>query len=134
MHETRRRRLLRQLPHQGYDVYARRPDRFQLINPYCHPDGDMVEIYLGDTPLQPGHVRIRDYGLTWMRLSGYADTDDPAQSVRFRRLLQDYGIDCYDAEMRLDVPEQELAAAVSRFAECARRICAPQTPPTPSSG
>lgn len=129
MHARRLRWLQRQLRPQDYDVYARRPDRFQLINPYCHPDGDMVEIYLDDTPLRPNHVRIRDYGLTWMRLSCHADTDDPAQSIRFRQLLQDHGIDCYDAEMRLDVPEKELAVALSRFAECALRICAPQTPP-----
>lgn len=44
----------------GLDVYERRPGIFQLILPIFHEDGDIVEIYMQDSPKGNGMVRLCD--------------------------------------------------------------------------
>ena len=63
----------------GFDVYERRPGDYQLIIPILHEDGDMVDVYLQDSPLGNGYVRICDFGLTLMRLSYTYDINTPAK-------------------------------------------------------
>ena len=53
----------------GFDVYARREGGFQLIIPICHEDGDMVDIYLQESPRGDAYIRICDFGMALMRLS-----------------------------------------------------------------
>lgn len=53
----------------GFDVYERRPGNYQLIIPICHEDGDMVDVYLQDSPKGTDYARICDFGMTLMRLS-----------------------------------------------------------------
>ena len=46
----------------------KRPGIFQLIAPFYHEDGDMLEIYLEGIEGN-GKIRISDHGMTIMRLS-----------------------------------------------------------------
>ena len=64
------RRLQESLNHSfgaGFDVYERRPGDYQLIVPIRHEDGDMIDVYLQDSPRGEGYVRICDFGMTLMR-------------------------------------------------------------------
>ena len=61
--------LLRDKARTGFDVYQRRSGKYQLVVPICHEDGDMVDIYLQDSPEGENHIRICDFGMAVMRLS-----------------------------------------------------------------
>ena len=71
--------LLNGISARGYDSYERRPGIYQLIVPILHEDGDMVDIYLQDSPRGPGDVRICDFELTLMRLSYTHDINTDAR-------------------------------------------------------
>ena len=70
-----------------YDVYERRPGKYQLIVPILHEDGDMLDIYLQDSPLSDDYVRVCDYGLTLMRLSYTFDLTTDSQQRIFDSIL-----------------------------------------------
>ena len=63
----------------GIDVYERRIGNFQLVIPILHEDGDMVDIYIQDSPLGEGYIRVCDFGLTLMRLSYTFDVAKPTR-------------------------------------------------------
>ena len=69
----------------GLDLYERRAGKFQLIAPICHEDGDMIDIYLQDSPRGDGYVRICDFGMTLMRLSYALDLNTPTRERIFRQ-------------------------------------------------
>ena len=35
---------------KSFDLYEKRPGKYQLITPILHEDGDMMDIYLQDSP------------------------------------------------------------------------------------
>ena len=47
----------------SFDVYERREGKYQLILPILHEDGDMIDIYLQDSPEGKDHIRICDFGI-----------------------------------------------------------------------
>ena len=53
----------------GFDIYPRREGAYQLIIPICHEDGDMVDVYLQESPRGEAYIRICDFGMALMRLS-----------------------------------------------------------------
>ena len=48
--------LLHDRAKTGFDVYERRPGKYQLIIPILHEDGDMVDIYLQDSSKGENYV------------------------------------------------------------------------------
>lgn len=70
--------LLRERTKTGFDVYERRPGKHQLIVPILHEDGDMVDVYLQDSPKGENHVRICDFGMAVMRLSYTYEINSPS--------------------------------------------------------
>ena len=46
------------------DVKEIRPNLYQVIAPFFHEDGDMVEFYIEN---KNGHIRICDCGMTLMK-------------------------------------------------------------------
>ena len=67
----------------GFDSYERRNGHYQLIVPILHEDGDMVDLYLQDSPFGEGYVRVCDFGLTLMRLSYTYDITTPTRQRIF---------------------------------------------------
>ena len=76
------RALLSGTAAQGYDFYERRTGALQLIIPILHEDGDMVDIYLQDSPLGEGprpHLRFwydADEAVLYLRHSHRCQTED----------------------------------------------------------
>ena len=69
MDVERIRTTLGQAAGRRYELYERRPGDYQLILPILHEDGDMLEIYLQESPTGSKMVRICDFGHALMRLS-----------------------------------------------------------------
>ena len=71
----------------GFDVYERRPGVYQLIVSMRHEDGDMIDVYLQDSPRGDCFVRICDFGMTLMRLSYTYEITTPARLQIFEDIL-----------------------------------------------
>lgn len=107
----------------GFDLYERRPDNLQLILPIHYEDGDMVEIYLTDSPKGEEYVRVCDYGLTLMRLSYTFDISSPARQQIFENILINNGLANDEGNLFLDTPLSRLTESIFQFAGCAQKVC-----------
>ena len=108
---------------KSLDVYERRDNIFQLIVPILHEDGDMVEIYVQDSPAGDGTVRLCDHGLTLMRLSY---TFDPSTSARQRILdsiLINNGVHNDGGNLFLDSSKERLHESILQYAGCVQKVC-----------
>ena len=114
---------LRQTLMTGVDVYERRAGSFQLIIPILHEDGDMVEIYVQDSPSGEGYVRICDFGLTIMRLSYTFDIAKPARQRIFDSILINNDVKNDNGNLYLDAPVARLYESILQFAGCAQKVC-----------
>ena len=107
----------------GFDLYERRPGKHQLILPILHEDGDMVEIYLQDSPKGDGYVRICDYGLTLMRLSYTYEISTLTRQQIFDSILINNGVGNEEGNLYLDAPMDKLSESILQFAGCTQKIC-----------
>ncbi len=107
----------------GFDIYERRPGKYQLIVPILHEDGDMVDIYLQDSPLGDDHVRICDFGMTLMRLSYTYDVTTDARRRIFDSILVNNGVHDDEGNLYLDMSANRLYEGILQFAGCAQKVC-----------
>lgn len=107
----------------GFEVYERRPGKYQLIVPICYEDGDMVDIYLQDSPKGGNHIRICDYGMALMRLSyTYEISTDSRQRI-FDSILINNGVQNDRGNLYLDASSEMLYEGILQFAGCVQKVC-----------
>jgi len=107
----------------GFDVYERRPGKYQLSVPIRHEDGDMVDIYLEESPLGGDHVRICDHGLTMMRLSCTLDVNTPKRRRVLESIVHNNEVGYTDGILFLDAHTDRLYEGLLQFAGCAQKVC-----------
>ena len=105
------------------DFYERRPGTYQLIVPILHEDGDMVDIYLQDSPLGDGYVRICDFGMALMRLSYTYEVNTAARRGIFDSILINNGVTNDEGNLYLDTPLTGLYEGILQFAGCSQKVC-----------
>lgn len=115
--------LLRERARNGFDLYERRPGKHQLIVPILHEDGDMVDIYLQDSPKGEDYVRICDFGMALMRLSCTYEINSPARERIFDSILVNNGVSNDEGNLYLDIPPEMLYEGVLQFAGCVQKVC-----------
>ena len=107
----------------GFDFYARREGSYQLMIPICHEDGDMVDIYLQESPRGEAYVRICDFGMALMRLSYSYDLNTDARRRIFDDILINNRVANENGNLHVDVPVQTLYEGIMQFAGCVQRVC-----------
>ncbi len=105
------------------DIYERRSNIYQLVVPIFHEDGDVVDVYLEDSPLGNGDIRICDFGLTLMRLSYTFEISTSTRRQILDSILYNNGVQNDNGTFYLDTPINELRENVLRFAGCVQKIC-----------
>ena len=123
MNSDRISALLSGIATPGCDYYQRRPDRFQLIVPIRHEDGDMLDMYLQDSPRGADYVRICDFGMTLMRLSYTYEVSTDARQRILDSILINNGVGNDDGNLHLDVEASRLNEGVLQFAGCVQKVC-----------
>lgn len=98
---------------QKIDLREKRPDVWQVLIPFYHEDGDMVEVFI--TPLGKNIFRISDYGLTLMRLSYSYDLDTPNKERIFNTIISSYNIQNDRGTLFLDSELEHLYPALMQF-------------------
>ena len=107
----------------SFDLYERRPGDYQLIVPICHEDGDMLEIYLNESPKGSEYVRICDFGLSLMRLSYTYDINSDTRKRIFDSILFNNKVSYDEGNMYIDAPLNMLYESILQFAGCVQKVC-----------
>ena len=107
----------------GFDFYERRPGQYQLILPITHEDGDMVDIYLQNSPLGEDYVRIYDCAMTLMRLSYSYDLTTSTRQRIFSDILINNEVKCEEGNLYIDTPTNMLYEGIMQFAGCIQKVC-----------
>ena len=107
----------------GFDIYERRQGGYQLIVPICHEDGDMVDVYLQESPRGEAYIRICDFGMALMRLSYSFDLNTDSRRRIFEDILINNGVTNDDGNLCLDVPVGTLYEGIMQFAGCVQKVC-----------
>lgn len=105
------------------DIYERRPNIYQLIVPIFHEDGDIVDVYLEDSPLENGDIRICDFGLTIMRLSYTFEISTSNRQRILDSILLNNGVQNDNGNLYLDTHVTQLRENVLQFAGCVQKVC-----------
>jgi len=106
----------------SFDVYERRPGKYQLIVPILHEDGDMVDIYLQASPKGESPIQICDFGMTIMRLSYTYEITASRQKI-FDSILINNGIQNNNGNLYLNTTFKMLYEGIMQFAGCAQKLC-----------
>ena len=117
------RTLLGQRIAGSFDFYERRPGDYQLRVPIFHEDGDMVDIYLQDSPAGEEYVRICDFGLAVMRLSYTFEVNSPTKQRIFDSILHNSGVKNEEGNIYLDARLDKLYEGILQFAGCIQKVC-----------
>ena len=107
----------------GFDIYRRREDGYQLVVPICHEDGDMVDMYLQDSPRGEAYIRICDFGMALMRLSYSYDLETETRQRIFDDILINNRVENDGGTLWIDVPVRRLYEGVMQFAGCVQKVC-----------
>ncbi len=99
----------------------KRPDIFQLIAPFYHEDGDMLEIYLERTGGN-GKIKISDHGMTIMRLSYEYDIDTPNKRRIFEKMLTENQLLENEGRLYLEADLEVLYPSVLQFAQAVSKV------------
>ena len=108
---------------EGFEVYERRPGNYQLVIPILHEDGDMVDVYLQDSPLGDEYVRICDFGMTLMRLSYTFDITTSTRQQILDSILINNNVRNNDGDLYLDAPVRLLYESILQFVGCTQKVC-----------
>ena len=117
------RELLKTIPATGFDVYTRDTGDCQLVVPILHEDNDMVDIFIDDSPLGEGHVRLCDFGMALMRLSFTFDINTSARRNIFDSILVNNRVDTNNGNLFMDIHADQLYEGILRFAGCVQKVC-----------
>jgi len=105
------------------DFHQRREGLWQLIFPVFHEDGDMIDIFVSSSPTKNGWVRIRDVGLTLMRLSYVFEVNTPTKERILETLLVQNGVMEDEGEFYLDSPPDMVFQNVMQFVGLVQKVC-----------
>ena len=117
------RNALRNTPAASFDLYERRPGRYQLILPVYHEDGDMVDMFVVESPLGADYIRLCDFGMGIMRLSYTYDVNSDARRRIFDSIVISSGIQNDGGNLYLDTPVAMAYEGILQFAGCVQKIC-----------
>ena len=99
----------------------KRPGIIQLLAPFYHEDGDMLEIYL-ETSGENGKVLLSDHGMTIMRLSYEYDIDTPNKRRIFNKMLSENQLQERDGRLYLETPVESLYTSILQFAQTVAKV------------
>jgi hypothetical protein len=99
----------------------KRPGIFQLIAPFYHEDGDMLEIYLEGIEGN-GKIMISDHGMTIMRLSYEYDIDTPNKRRIFEKMLTENRLLENEGRLYLEADLEVLYPSILQFAQAVGKV------------
>lgn len=114
--------LLKEQFNNRITFYQKREGIYQLIAPFYHEDGDMIEIFLQQSPVDDKKIRISDFGLTLMRLSYSYQIDTENKQKIFQNIISENELTEENGTIYIDVYPNLLYAGVVQFAQTIAKV------------
>ena len=106
-----------------FEIYERRKGKYQLVAPFLHEDGDMVDLYLQQSPEGNGYIRICDFGMSLMRLSYNYDINTKPRTQILESMLTNNGITNDSGNLFLDTSIDKIYEGILQFVGCIQKVC-----------
>jgi len=113
--------LLKEQFNHRINFKEKRPGIMQLIAPFYHEDGDMLDIFIQDSP-ESGKIRICDYGMSLMHLSYSYDIDTQNKERIFQRIVSENNLNEENGNIYIDVNPEHLYTAILQFAQTIAKV------------
>ena len=97
------------------DIQETRPNLYQIIAPFYHEDGDMVEIYI---EYKDGKIKICDMGMTLMKLAYDIELKNTNEKI-FNEILKENYLDVENGNIFI---ESDIKTINSKFLQYANAI------------
>jgi hypothetical protein len=104
-----------------FELKMVRPNKFQVLLPYYHADGDMFEIYLETADKK---YIIQDMGLTLMRLSYDTEIDTDGRRALIQKILDENQIKSDEGNLYVVCESLSLIAYLMSMVDAISRISA----------
>lgn len=101
-------------------VKEKRPNIHQLLAPFYHEDGDMIEIYLQQ--LNDNLIRVCDYGMTIMRLSYSYDLNTEKKMEIFTQILSENQVNEDNGNLYIDTKPEHLYSTITQLAQTISKV------------
>ncbi|MGI6545561.1 MAG: DUF1828 domain-containing protein [Fastidiosipilaceae bacterium] len=115
-------KTVKQQVERHYTLIEISPDTFQMVVPYFHDDGDMIEIYLRPTNGLDENTIITDLGMTLMRLSFTEDIEELSIQEQIDSTVNSQRIDFNDDEFSLICDSSDIISVIGSFAQFISKI------------
>jgi hypothetical protein len=99
----------------------KRPGIYQILAPFYHEDGDMLDIYL-ETIGENGTIRISDHGMTIMRLSYEYDIDTPNKRRIFEKMLSENQLQERGGRLFVETSADALYPSLLQFVQTVAKV------------
>jgi hypothetical protein len=102
-----------------FQLKEKRPNIFQVVAPFFHEDGDMMEIFV--EPTSNDRYRICDYGLTLMHLSYNVNLTESKENL-YNRIISENGLDEQDGNIFIESDFNNLLPSFFHFAQALAKV------------
>ncbi|MBI4725661.1 DUF1828 domain-containing protein [candidate division TA06 bacterium] len=100
----------------------KRPGINQLLAPFYHEDGDMMELYLEASKVNGGKIRVCDHGMTLMRLSYSFELDTENKQRIFNKILTENQVGVENGNIYLETSPEAIYPAVMQFVQAIAKV------------
>lgn len=102
-----------------FQLKEKRPNIFQIIAPFFHEDGDILEIFV--EPTNQERYRFCDYGLTLMHLSYQVNLTESKETI-YNKILSENGLDEQDGNIFIESDVDDLLPNFFHFAQTLGKV------------
>jgi len=103
-----------------FKLRVKRPGVYQIIAPFFHEDGDMVNMFIEET--ETGQLRITDHGLSLMRLSYLFDLDTETKIKTLNNMVTARGADLNDGSIDLLTSPEMVVPCILSYAQLVSEV------------
>lgn len=100
-------------------LVERRKNIYQLIAPFYHEDGDMVDIYIR---MLDDKIRVCDLGKTLMRLSYSYEIDTPVKEKIFNQIISQNHVNEDNGNIHIDVEDTNIYSAIMQLYQVIAKV------------
>jgi len=94
----------------------------QLIAPFYHEDGDMIDIYVQQSPDNPEMIRICDYGMTVQHLSYNYEINSPARERTYQQMIAENNLFEQDGNIYCDTNIDGIYSSIFQYQQAVSKI------------
>jgi len=100
----------------------KRTGLYKVIVPFFYEDGDMYDIFIEESPINSGLIRISDYGLSLMKLSYSFDFDTDNKRETLKNIISQNRAHVDDGSIWIDVNPSQFQIGIYQFAQVITKI------------